>query len=900
MAKDVKFNIKLTVDGKAQVVQAAASTKELQAAVEGATGSTKKFTMSMVGLNQTAEVFDNAANALSNLQTALKSMAAGAASAEVANTKLATVMQQRMDASDEDVAAIKKVISAQKELGVIGGTAQVAGAQQVATFLKQRESLEVLIPAMNDLLAQQKGLNATQEDAVSVANLMGKVMTGQTSALKRVGITFDEAQENILKYGTESEKAATLAQVITDNVGHMNAELAKTDAGKQKQLENAFAGVKNKIGAIAQQALPYVSFAAQSTMLLTSTLKLANGFKAVMTTLDVFKLRIVAVNLATKLYRSTAAVAAATTSLLKSALTGAAYSATAAKIAIKGLMVSTGVGIAIAAVTTAIEALVGKMDEAKDKADSMTEAEEQGAAEAARVKGELDAETARLKNLIDAKKDATVEVNHLNDAYGDIFGKHKTAAEWYDVLTKKSGIYAKQLAAEATMKLYAAKAGELQMKLDDNNRKRAEAWKNGTATTFEYTSVTSPMGLTSRVKTGNKTESSYYKQLRATGASYVSELKEAQANIAKYVAESQKYAAQLNMPTPGGGGNGGGSTTTTTHTTTTHTPKATHTATQAKTFGASAADMLTVGVRPILDTADLQNQLNGVDMPLVTRSVRNDNLNVRRGALQGLSQQVSTIQGDYDLGLIDVDAAKDQIDAINEMLENIGDGIEPFKLQVDTTDATDAIGSLSSVSITSFDSVRDNLSKLKDIGGGVAGGFATAGDAALMLGQSMQQLGSDSEAAKAGMIVAAVGQLALSFAQAMASTKTWIDWLAFGIAGTAQLISLVATIQGFATGGIVGGNSKTGDKMLIRANSGEMVLNNQQQANLFKLLNGKTVASPNLHNDGLAEVKFDSSQLRGALYQPGGNFEFKISGRDLVGVMANETRTSKRKTNIKL
>lgn len=891
MAKDVKFNIKLTVDGKAQVVQAAASTKELQAAVEGATGSTKKFTMSMVGLNQTAEVFDNAANALSNLQTALKSMAAGAASAEVANTKLATVMQQRMDASDEDVAAIKKIISAQKELGVIGGTAQVAGTQQVATFLKQRESLEVLIPAMNDLLAQQKGLNATQEDAVSVANLMGKVMTGQTSALKRVGITFDEAQENILKYGTESEKAATLAQVITDNVGHMNAELAKTDAGKQKQLENAFAGVKNKIGAIAQQALPYVSFAAQSTMLLTSTLKLANGFKAVMTTLDVFKLRIVAVNLATKLYRSTAAVAAATTSLLKSALTGAAYSATAAKIAIKGLMVSTGVGIAIAAVTTVIEALIGKMDEAKSKADSMTEAEEQGAAEAARVKGELDAETAKLKSLIDAKKDATVEVNHLNDAYGDIFGKHKTAAEWYDVLTKKSGIYAKQLAAEATMKLYAAKAGEVQMKLDENYRKREELWKSGKAQVNVRSGTTGAM---------MKQDAYELTALRNEGRELNADLKSFQANIAKYVAESQKYAAQLNIPTPGGGGNGGGSTTTTTHTTTTRTPKAIHTDPQAKTFGASAADMLTVGVRPILDTTELQNQLNGVDMPLVTRSVRNDNLNVRRGALQDLSQRVSTIQGDYDLGLIDVDAAKDQIDAINEMLENIGDGIEPFKLQVDTSEATDAIGSLSSVSITSFDSVKDNLSKLKDIGGGVAGGFATAGDAALMLGQSMQQLGSDSEAAKAGMIVAAVGQLALSFAQAMASTKTWIDWLAFGIAGTAQLISLVATIQGFATGGIVGGNSKTGDKMLIRANSGEMVLNNQQQANLFKLLNGKTVASPNLHNDGLAEVEFDSSQLRGALYQPGGNFEFKISGRDLVGVMANETRTSARKTNIKL
>lgn len=31
-----------------------------------------------------------------------------------------------------------------------------------------------LIPAMNNLIAQQKGVNATQEDAYGIANLMGK------------------------------------------------------------------------------------------------------------------------------------------------------------------------------------------------------------------------------------------------------------------------------------------------------------------------------------------------------------------------------------------------------------------------------------------------------------------------------------------------------------------------------------------------------------------------------------------------------------------------------------------------------------------------------------------------------------------------------------------------------
>ena len=88
---------------------------------------------------------------------------------------------------------------------------------------------------MNNLLAQQKGLNATTQDAVTVGNLMGKAMQGQTSALTRTGITFNEAQEKVMKFGSESERAAMLAEIITQNVGNMNAELAKTDPGKQKQ-----------------------------------------------------------------------------------------------------------------------------------------------------------------------------------------------------------------------------------------------------------------------------------------------------------------------------------------------------------------------------------------------------------------------------------------------------------------------------------------------------------------------------------------------------------------------------------------------------------------------------------------------------------------------------------------
>lgn len=165
-------------------------------------------------------------------------------------TKLETVMRQRMRATDEEIEKIRELNSVLQSRGVVEDDIAAAGAQQLATFLNTSSSLETLIPAMENLVAQQKGFNATTSDAVNVGNLMGKVMQGQTSALTRVGITFTEAQEAVLKYGNEQERAAMLAQVITDNVGNMNEALGNTPQGKMLQMKNTWGDIQENIGNI--------------------------------------------------------------------------------------------------------------------------------------------------------------------------------------------------------------------------------------------------------------------------------------------------------------------------------------------------------------------------------------------------------------------------------------------------------------------------------------------------------------------------------------------------------------------------------------------------------------------------------------------------------------------------
>ena len=297
---------------------------------------------------------DAAQRSFSQLQSGMKDLADAYAVQEVAETKLATVMQQRMGATDAEIQSIKDLASAQQEIGVIGDEVQLSGAQQIATFLNEKASLETLIPAMNNLLAQQKGLNASTGDAVQVGNLMGKAMMGQVDALKRVGISFTEAEANVIKYGTEQERAAMLAQVIQNNVGEMNAELAATDSGKQQQLVNTLGDMKEQIGGLVNGALPFVTMAAQASQALAAVSTLIAGIKTLTTTLYASTKAFIASTAATiKNKVATLAVAAA-----QKVVTIATNAWKAAQVVLNMILTANPIGLIITAIGLLVTAII--------------------------------------------------------------------------------------------------------------------------------------------------------------------------------------------------------------------------------------------------------------------------------------------------------------------------------------------------------------------------------------------------------------------------------------------------------------------------------------------------------------------------------------------------------------
>lgn len=277
-AISISFELKDGANGIKMLTLNAADLRKVMSATAVEAG---KLKTNFINFAAIATSFKAIGDAVNGIKGVMADLTGAYAVQEEAETKLQTVMRQRMGASDEEIQSIKDLASAQQQLGVIGDEVQLSGAQQIATFLKEKSSLETLLPAMNNLLAQQKGLKATTGDAVTVGNLMGKAMMGQVDALKRVGITFTESEAQVMKYGNETQRAAMLAQIITNNVGNMNAELAKTDSGQIQQTVNWLGDLKEQLGSLMTGAMPFVSMAAQTTTVIANLGTLVTGLKGV-------------------------------------------------------------------------------------------------------------------------------------------------------------------------------------------------------------------------------------------------------------------------------------------------------------------------------------------------------------------------------------------------------------------------------------------------------------------------------------------------------------------------------------------------------------------------------------------------------------------------------------------
>ena len=460
MDKKVSLTINVITNGETSVKQLTASADELAKSITEVQEAHEGLNQQMININQLKQSWDNLYQGCQQVAGIVGELTAAYNTQEQAEVKLDTIMRQRMGATDGMVESVKQLCSEQQQLGVIGDEVQLSGAQQMATFLNEKQSLDQLIPAMNNLLAQQKGLNATEQDAVSIGNMMGKAMQGQVEVLQRVGITFTDAQKEVLKYGTEQERAAMLAEVIKQNVGEMNKRLAETDGGKAKQVANTLGDMKEVLGRMLSPLQVVITQLAGIGQAVNAVTSLATGMRSLASI--------------TVISATNAKIDAIAKRAMAAANITAATATRALSLAIKGLMIASGVGLVVVALTTAIEAMTSAMgdntqaaEQSKEAMDNAAMARQQEQAVMRQTRSELEMNIAKLKNFKGTKEQEKKVVEEMNRTYGETMGYFSSVSKWYEALVKNSQAYCKQMVAEARARSLANQIAEAQQNIHD-------------------------------------------------------------------------------------------------------------------------------------------------------------------------------------------------------------------------------------------------------------------------------------------------------------------------------------------------------------------------------------------------------------------------------------------------
>lgn len=771
----------------------------------------EKLRSSIFNFAAIATGLDSVSKTLTNLQNVVKDLTAAHAAQVQVETQLAVNMRNTMAATEQQIQSIKDLCSAQQELGIVGDEVQLAGAQKMALFLKEKQSLDILIPAMNDLAAAQFGYNVTQENAAQIATAMGKAITGQITALKRYGLMFTDAQEQIMKYGTEAQRVAVLCEVVSGSVGGMNAELAKTPDGKVKQLENYFGDLKETLGGIAQFMMPYLEWATNATIAALGITKLCAAIGTLIKVSKGLHLAQKAVAVETFLATGSINIAKQAANDYSSAAKGSAASATALKFALRGLLITTVVGLAIAALTTIIYKLVSASDDATESTDKLLTAQERAKRDAEQLerlrqqeestlvntRASLELNISRLKEFNGTKAEEKKLVGEMNDTYGASMGYFSSVSDWYNALISNSEAYCQQMVIEARTRMLANQIAVKEQEnhnllYDEKGNKRKYSTKRETKKAYDDSNV--PKG-----GWGGKVELPVLVETEIEGTSELDQINariatnnQAVENLRKQLKSAAEEAADIQFSVKGSNTSPDDPNADPNKLTD---PGDINTFTSIEQFTQKRKYLQQLCEKADFDQqARIKQQIALLDQ-LQERLEFQSKLKADGVVVERFHSDVPTIPtAPLAKAPEAVDRKLGGVDQYATSLRGITENIQALNAELYDAKGTQEAG-LINEQIALWEKKAEAI---RNAGKAAQDTTSVITDAVRSMGASISSLGSSLELPAlnvAGTMAQAIATLSLSFAQAMSKPKDPISWLVFGAAGLAELVAMVSTMK---------------------------------------------------------------------------------------------------------
>lgn len=243
--------------------------------------------------------------------------------------------------------------------------------------------------------------------------------------------------------------------------------------------------------------------------------------------------------------------------------------------------------------------------------------------------------------------------------------------------------------------------------------------------------------------------------------------------------------------------------------------------------------------------------------------VDENSMNSLLGSLQKVQEQINSRKS-----LLSITTDKSQIQQLNEELEALSK--KEFKLQLEIDEKKQ------SAIAQNVDEIKTQYNDLGAAAQSVGNVFSSLGN--VTNDSFMQMIGSISGAVSSilpeiGKLVAANQAAAISSGTASAAAMPFPTNLISIATIVSSILGVFSSLPKFADGGIVQGK-KFGDLNLARVNGGEMILTQTMQSKLWNTIQRGQSPSTN-------------AQMNGAV-------QFKISGRDLVGVLSNHQNKTSR------
>ena len=1084
MAKEIKFNIKLTVDGTEQMISATTSVGNLRNVVDAAKSDIQKFNGVLVNFNQYVMKFQNINAAVSQIASAFngvteESRSFGAAM-NVANTMAGKSGEDFSKLKDQVAELAKDIPMAREELAnglyqvisnsvpednwitflqksakaSVGGVADLGEAVKVtSTVIKNYglswdaagdiqdkiqltakngvtsfEQLAQALPrvtgnaatlgvSIDELMATFSTLTGVSGNTAEVSTQLAAVFTAlvkpsseASKMAEQMGISFNAASikaagglqnfltdldKNVKQYAqksgmleqeiygklfgsAESLRAigpltGQLADKFNENISSMKdsagtiegafSTVSSSTSAKLQILKNSITGITDIISKALAPALPVLNFSAQVGNSVVAILALK---KAV----DTFTIAQKAASAASVVWRSVSLSVVATTRLVSASFNGAAVGATTLRVAIKGLMVASGIGIAIVALTEIISSFSSASSSASKKAEEQAEAMKSMNSAADEVKNAYDSTLKSTYSELMSKYDKLKEgwkslsteqqkvqwIKDNKDAFGELGLKISGLSDAENAFSGNTQNIVASFERRAKAAAYAAKLVELyKRQLDLKKRSEAvdKAINDATAEFRKDPTFRDSGPYAAQEEKKRVGIAAVGTDLKHGGDGNIEKLKRDLNDVNTEIDEAKDALQTLKKEDPAKTVN---IPAVNTANTAANTPPVVEPKTYIEKLQAqlSAAqktkdNALTIEARVEADAkvkkiqAEIDEATKGkvsIEADAEPTYIVAGSSADKRKSYSNAQQRIGNIRQNYDSGLIDKASAQKAIADINDQLSALG--LKPIEvhfktpieelqeqlqnarrsldeaatieakvkasakiaeIQAEIDEATKGEVSIAAEvepeyieqgSVAdkrqSYSNAQQKASRIQsDFEIGIIGKdeamkqledldaeltqlglkplkidiktsdiddakkkMEGACSAASAMGSSLSSLGNAigvPELNVAGVLAQSVAVMTEGFATATAQAATlgpwaWIGFAATGIAQLAAMISAMKNLNGFASGGVVGGGSTFGDRKFARVNSGEMILTKWQQARLFQMINTPKYTPP--------------------------------------------------------